>query len=82
MFDDDGNYLFIRQIAYSSAEEMPPPSCFSEEQTQGLELQVPQLEGNIQKLKNPDTPSDLERYIWVIARTGDGKVIFLNGNRE
>lgn len=65
--------LFIMQIAYSSEEEIPPSCCFSSEQTQCMELQMPQLEGNTEKLKNPYKPSHLKRYIWVIARLGGWK---------
>ncbi|XZF12688.1 IS4 family transposase [Chitinophagaceae bacterium MMS25-I14] len=65
--------LFIMQIAYSSEEEIPPCCCFTEEQTQCMELQIPQLEGKTEKLKNPYRPSDLKRYIWVIARLGGWK---------
>lgn len=65
--------LFIMQIAYSSEEEIPPSCCFSSEQTQCMELQMPQLEGNTEKLKNPYKPSNLKRYIWVIARIGGWK---------
>jgi hypothetical protein len=65
--------LFIMQIAYSSEEEIPPSSCFSTEQAQCMELQMPHLEGNTEKLKNPYKPHDLKRYIWVIARLGGWK---------
>lgn len=65
--------LFIMQIAYSSEEEIPPSCCFSTEETECMELQTIQLEGNTEKLKNPYRPSDLKRYIWVIARLGGWK---------
>jgi hypothetical protein len=65
--------LFIMQIAYSSEEQIPPSCCFSSEQAQCMELQMPQLEGNTDKLKNPYKPSDLKRYIWVIGRLGGWK---------
>jgi hypothetical protein len=65
--------LFIMQIAYCSDEEVPPTSCFSSEQTQCMEIQMRLLEGNTEKLKNPYKPSDLKRYIWVIARLGGWK---------
>lgn len=65
--------LFIMQIAYSSEEELPPSSCFSKEQSQCMELQMPHLEGNTEKLKNPYKPYGLKRYIWVIARLGGWK---------
>lgn len=60
--------LFIRQIAYDSAIELPASCCFSPEEQACMELQIPQLEGRTQKLKNPYKPPDLNRYIWVIAR--------------
>jgi hypothetical protein len=67
--------LFIMQIAYGSeeGEQIPPSSCFCAEQTECMELQIPHLEGNTEKLKNPYAPSDLKRYIWVIARLGGWK---------
>lgn len=65
--------LFIMQIAYSSEEEMPASCCFSVEEAECLEIQVIQLEGKTEKLKNPYRPSDLKRYIWVIARLGGWK---------
>lgn len=65
--------LLIMQIAYSSEEEIPPSCCFSTEQTQCMELQIPQLEGNTEKLKTPYRSSNLKRYIWVIARLGGWK---------
>lgn len=65
--------LFIMQIAYSMEEETDPRSCFSEEEIQCLEIQIQQLEGKTEKLKNPYKSSDLKRYIWVIARLGGWK---------
>lgn len=65
--------LFIMQIAYSIEEETEPKSCFSEEEIKCLELQIIQLEGKTQKLKNPYKLSDLKRYIWAIARLGGWK---------
>lgn len=65
--------LFIMQIAYSSEEEIPPSCCFSSEQIQCMEMQIPQMAGSTEKLKNPYKPSDLKRYIWVIARLGGWK---------
>jgi Transposase DNA-binding/Transposase DDE domain len=66
--------LFLMQIAYAMAEEeVNPQSCFSEQQIACMEQQMAQLEGKTQKLKNPYTPSDLKRYIWVIARLGGWK---------
>jgi len=65
--------LFIMQIAYDSEEETQPRSCFSEEELECLELQIIQLEGKTEKLKNPYKTSDLKRYIWAIARLGGWK---------
>ncbi len=65
--------LFIMQIAYNMEEETDPRSCFSEEEIQCLEIQIQQLEGKTEKLKNPYKSSDLKRYIWVIARLGGWK---------
>ncbi|CAA9196706.1 IS4 family transposase ISSysp3 [Flavobacterium bizetiae] len=65
--------LFIMQIAYASEEESQPRSCFSEEEIECLELQIKQLEGKTEKLKNPYKSSDLKRYIWAIARLGGWK---------
>ncbi|TRX05310.1 hypothetical protein [Flavobacterium gawalongense] len=65
--------LFIMQIAYATEEETEPRSCFSEEEIECLELQMKQLEGKTEKLKNPYKSSDLKRYIWVIARLGGWK---------
>lgn len=65
--------LFIMQIAYGSAEELPASCCFSDEEQACMDLHIPQLEGRTQKLKNPYKPSDLKRYIWVIARLGGWK---------
>lgn len=55
--------LFIMQIAYSSKEEIEPRSCFTENEIECLEFQIQQLEGKIEKLKNPYTSSDLKRYM-------------------
>lgn len=65
--------LFIMQIAYSAEEETPPRSCFTEEEIECLDLQIKQLEGKTDKLKNPYKTSDLKRYIWAIARLGGWK---------
>ncbi len=65
--------LFIMQIAYTTEEETEPRSCFSEEELECLELQIIQLEGKTEKLKNPYKSSDLKRYIWAIARLGGWK---------
>jgi hypothetical protein len=65
--------LFIMQIAYASEEETAPRSCFSEQEMEYLELQIRQLEGKTEKLKNPYKSSDLKRYIWAIARLGRWK---------
>ena len=65
--------LFIMQIAYATEEEIDPRSCFCEEEIECLELQIKQLEGKTEKLKNPYKSSDLKRYIWAIARLGGWK---------
>lgn len=66
--------LFIMQIAYATPEEeINPCSCFSTHEIECMEHQMEQLEGRTEKLKNPYTPSDLKRYIWVIARLGGWK---------
>ena len=65
--------LFIMQIAYDTAEETNPRSCFCEEEIECLEIQIQQLEGKTEKLKNPYKPSNLKRYIWAIARLGGWK---------
>lgn len=65
--------LFIMQIAYNTEEETEPRSCFSKQEIECLDVQIQQLEGKIEKLKNPYKPSDLKRYIWVIARLGGWK---------
>lgn len=66
--------LFLMQIAYAMPEEeVNPQSCFSEQEIECMEHQMEQLEGKTPKLKNPYTPSDLKRYIWVIARLGGWK---------
>lgn len=65
--------LFIMQIAYDSEEETDPRSCFSEQELECLEIQIQQLEGKTEKLKNPYKSSDLKRYIWAIARLGGWK---------
>ncbi|RYZ49326.1 MAG: IS4 family transposase [Sphingobacteriales bacterium] len=68
--------LFLMQIAYAMPEEegiIAPQSCFSEQEIECMELQMRQLEGRTEKLKNPYKPSDLKRYIWVIARLGGWK---------
>ena len=66
--------LFLMQIAYSMPEEqVNPQSCFSEQELQCMEHQMSQLEGKTEKLKNPYKPSDLKRYIWVVARLGGWK---------
>lgn len=65
--------LFIMQSAYDSEQELPAGCCFSEEEQACMELQMPQLEGKTQKLKNPYAPSALKRCIWVIARLGGWK---------
>jgi hypothetical protein len=65
--------LFIMQIAYATEEEIEPKSCFSEQEIECLELQIIQLEGKTEKLKNPYKSSDLKRYIWAIARLGGWK---------
>lgn len=61
------------QIAYATEEETDPRSCFSEQEIECLEIQIKQLEGKTEKLKNPYKSSDLKRYIWVIARLGGWK---------
>lgn len=62
------------QIAYATPEEeINPCSCFSTHEIECMEHQMEQLEGRTEKLKNPYTPSDLKRYIWVIARLGGWK---------
>ncbi|MDQ3845103.1 MAG: hypothetical protein M3342_13985, partial [Bacteroidota bacterium] len=66
--------LFVMQIAYAMPEEaLNPHSCFSQQEIECMEQQMTQLEGRTEKLKNPYTPSDLKRYIWVIARLGGWK---------
>ena len=65
--------LFIMQVAYGSAVAFPALCCFSPEEQACMDLQIAQLEGNTQKLKNPYKPPDLKRYIWVIARLGGWK---------
>jgi len=65
--------LFIMQIAYDTEQETDPRSCFSEQEIECLEVQIQQLEGKTEKLKNPYKPSDLKRYIWAIARIGGWK---------
>lgn len=65
--------LFIMQIAYNAEEEVNPRSCFSQQEIECLEIQIEQLEGKTEKLKNPYKPSDLKRYIWAIARLGGWK---------
>jgi hypothetical protein len=65
--------LFIIQAANASQQELPPSCCFSPDEQTCMELEIPLLEGNTQKLKNPYTPSTLKRYIWVIARLGGWK---------
>jgi hypothetical protein len=65
--------LFIMQIAYNTPEETNPMSCFTEEEIECLELQIEQLEGKTEKLKNPYKSTDLKRYIWAIARLGGWK---------
>lgn len=66
--------LFLMQIAYSMEEEqVPPQSCFSEQELECMEHQMEELEGRTEKLKNPYIPSDLKRYIWVVARLGGWK---------
>jgi len=66
--------LFLMQIAYAMPEEeVSPRSCFSEQEIECMEYQMEQLEGRTEKLKNPYTPSDLKRYIWVVARLGGWK---------
>jgi hypothetical protein len=66
--------LFLMQMAYSMEEEqVPPQSCFSEPEIECMEQQMEQLEGRTAKLKNPYIPSDLKRYIWVVARLGGWK---------
>lgn len=68
--------LFLMQIAYAMPEEegpIAPQCCFSEQEIECMEQQMNQLEGRTEKLKNPYKPSDLKRYIWVIARLGGWK---------
>lgn len=66
--------LFLMQIAYAMPEEVvAPKSCFSEEEIACMEQLMDQLEGRTEKLKNPYKPSDLKRYVWVIARLGGWK---------
>ena len=53
------------QIVYAvPEEEISPYSCFSTQEIECMEQQMEQLEGRMEKLKNPYTPSDLKRYIW------------------
>jgi hypothetical protein len=65
--------LFIMQVAYGSAVELPASCCFTPQEQACMELHIPELEGKTQKLKNPYKPSDLKRYIWVVARLGGWK---------
>ena len=65
--------LFIMQIAYDITEETEPRSCINEEEIECLEMQIRQLEGRTEKLKNQYNRSDLKRYIWAIARLGGWK---------
>ena len=66
--------LFVMQIAYAMPEEeVNPHSCFSAQEIECMEHQIGQLEGRTEKLKNPYKPSDLKRYIWVVARLGGWK---------
>lgn len=65
--------LFIMQIAYNTDEEINPRSCFSQQGIECLDIQIKQLEGKTEKLKNPYNRSDLKRYIWAITRLGGWK---------
>lgn len=66
--------LFVMQIAYAIPEEqIAPQSCFSESEIECMEQSMEQLEGRTEKQKKPYMPSDLKRYIWVIARLGGWK---------
>lgn len=66
--------LFLMRLAYSQPEaELAAESCFSGEEQQFLEAQIPVLEGKTEKQKNPYKHKSLQRYAWVIARLGGWK---------
>ena len=47
--------------------------CFSQQETELIQLLSPKLEGNTQKQKNPHHPNSLAFATWVIARLGGWK---------
>src|SRR5690606_8524865 len=66
--------LFLMRLAYAEPEiELPPQSCFSEEEISILEHQIQKTEGRTAKQKNPYNKNDLKRYVWVIAKLGGWK---------
>lgn len=66
--------LFLMRLAYAEPEiELDADTCFSAEEQQCLEQQIPKLEGKTQKQKNPYALKDLKRYVWAIARMGGWK---------
>ncbi len=66
--------LFLMRYAYAEPEvEIEASTCFTEDEQEFMEQQIPHLEGKTDKQKNPYTSKDLKRYVWVIARLGGWK---------
>ena len=66
--------LFLMRLAYAEPEvEISADSCFTQEEQDFMEHQIPHLEGKTEKQKNPYKEKDLKRYVWVIARLGGWK---------
>lgn len=66
--------LFLMRLAYAEPEvDINADSCFTEEEQDFMEHQIPHLEGKTEKQKNPYKAKDLKRYVWVIARLGGWK---------
>jgi hypothetical protein len=66
--------LFLMRLSYAEPEvPLEAETCFTEDEQQFLEHQIPRLEGKTEKQKNPYKSKDLKRYVWAIARMGGWK---------
>lgn len=66
--------LFLMRLSYKEPEiSLDAESCFTGEEQEFMEQQIPQMQGKTIKQQNPYKKGDLKRYVWVIARLGGWK---------